>query len=90
MLIDVPEVLRDIVEKYGAHPSHEGADSLIKELKDDIDKYARSFKELSDPYWEENYKGTIYYKDYKTERKEYLDKLKETPTSKPLKEKIKV
>ena len=90
MLIDVPEVLRDIVEKYGAHPSHEGADSLIKELKDDIDKYARSFKELSDPYWEENYKGTIYYKDYKTERKEYLDKLKETPASKPLKEKIKV
>ena len=30
MLIDVPEVLRDVVEKYGARPSHEGADlSLI-------------------------------------------------------------
>jgi hypothetical protein len=90
MLIDVPEVLRDVVEKYGARPSHEGADSLVKDLKEDIDKYSQAFKDLSDPYWEENYKGTIYYKDYKTERKEYLEKLKETPVPKSHKEKAKV
>ena len=77
MLIDVPEVLREVVEKYGARPSHEGAETLITTLKDEIDRYAQAFKELTDPIWETENKGTVYYKDYKTERKEYLRKLEE-------------
>ncbi|MGQ9746390.1 MAG: radical SAM protein [Candidatus Caldatribacteriaceae bacterium] len=77
MLIDVPEVLREVVEKYNARPSHEGADSLVTDLKEQVDQYAQNFKKLADEIWERDYKGTIYYKDYKTERQEYLRKLGE-------------
>ncbi|MCX6090563.1 MAG: radical SAM protein [Candidatus Atribacteria bacterium] len=87
MLIDVPESLRQAVEKYGARPSHEGADTIIHELKDDIDKYSAAYKKLADDFWENNYKGTIYYKDYRTERKEYIDNLQEKVEKKETQEK---
>ena len=90
MLIDVPEVLREVVEKYGARPSHEGAETLITTLKDEIDRYAQAFKELTDPIWETEYKGTVYYKDYKTERKEYLRKLEEEANANREKTKVEV
>ncbi len=77
MLIDVPETLREVVEKYGARPSHDGADSITTSLKQEVDTYAQAFKELADEIWERDYKGTIYYKDYKAERVEYIQKLQE-------------
>ncbi|MCX7729763.1 MAG: SPASM domain-containing protein [Candidatus Caldatribacterium sp.] len=90
MLIDVPEVLREVVEKYGARPSHEGAESLITTLKDEVDAYAQAFKKLADEIWERDYKGTIYYKDYKSERQEYLRKLQEEAEKHRKKEEIRV
>jgi len=90
MLIDVPEVLREVVEKYGARPSHEGAESLITTLKDEVDAYAQAFKKLADEIWERDYKGTIYYKDYKSERQEYLRKLQEEAEKNRKKEEVRV
>ncbi|HSV32119.1 MAG TPA: SPASM domain-containing protein, partial [Atribacteraceae bacterium] len=93
MLIDVPETLQEVVRKYGARPSHDGADSLLTTMKDGVEEYSRSFKKLADEIWEKEYKGTVYYKDYKTERQNYIEKLHQGDTAKkhrPKAEKVEV
>jgi MoaA/NifB/PqqE/SkfB family radical SAM enzyme len=40
MLIDNPEVLREVVKETGARPTHPGAESLITDLVPEMDKYA--------------------------------------------------
>ena len=56
MLIDEPEVLRDCVAKYHAYPTHPGAETLVTELKGEIDDYARSYRAIADEVWEDEYK----------------------------------
>ena len=51
MIIDVPEVLRDVVTVCGAHPTHAGAEAVIEEFAAEIDGYAESYKEMADPEW---------------------------------------
>ena len=53
MIIDVPEVLREVVAVCGAHPTHIGADAVIHELARDMDRYSESYHELADRKWEE-------------------------------------
>ncbi|SDX64105.1 Radical SAM superfamily enzyme, MoaA/NifB/PqqE/SkfB family [Acetomicrobium thermoterrenum DSM 13490] len=53
LIIDHPAVLRELVIKYGAHPTHPGADKLLDELASGLDEYARRMKEIYDPIWEE-------------------------------------
>lgn len=53
MIIDVPEVLREVVTVCGAHPTHQGADAVIKELAQDLDNYSKSYRDMADPEWEE-------------------------------------
>lgn len=55
MLIDEPSVLRDAVAKYHACPTHAGAETLITDLKDDIDEYARCYRAIADEVWERDY-----------------------------------
>lgn len=51
MIIDVPEVLRDVVTVCGAHPTHAGAEAVIEEFAAEIDGYAESYREIADPEW---------------------------------------
>ena len=53
MIIDVPEVLREVVTVCGAHPTHLGADAVIHELASELDTYSESYHELADRKWEE-------------------------------------
>ena len=44
-MIDNPEVLREVVEKCGARPTHPGAESLVTTLAPEMDDYARRMRE---------------------------------------------
>lgn len=44
MLIDNPEVLREVVNEAGAHPTHPGAESLVTTLAPSIDDYAQRMR----------------------------------------------
>lgn len=57
MIIDVPEVLREVVTICGAHPTHHGAEAIIGELASEMDRYAESYRRMVEPKWEEQ-KGT--------------------------------
>lgn len=53
MIIDNPEVLRRLVEEFGARPSHEGAETVIKDpaIVEHLDRYAARLHEITDPQW---------------------------------------
>jgi MoaA/NifB/PqqE/SkfB family radical SAM enzyme len=55
MLIDHPAVLRALVTRFGAKPTHSGADALLDELKDDLDRYASEYRKLADEEWHREY-----------------------------------
>ncbi|MCL4378352.1 MAG: radical SAM protein [Actinobacteria bacterium] len=54
-IIDNPQVLRDIVAETGAHPTHEGAETIITTLAKNLDDYAESWKCHADKAWETEY-----------------------------------
>lgn len=56
-LIDNPQVLRDIVKKYGAKPSYPGGDAVITdpEVTKFLDNYAKEYKKIVDPVWEKEF-----------------------------------
>lgn len=58
MIIDVPEVLREVVSVSGAHPTHEGAEAIIETLAPQIDEYAESYCEKANQAWLE-YNDTL-------------------------------
>lgn len=45
MLIDNPEILREVVEETGARPTHPGAESLVTTLAPAVDEYASQLRE---------------------------------------------
>jgi MoaA/NifB/PqqE/SkfB family radical SAM enzyme len=51
MIIDIPEILREVVDVCGACPTHEGADVVINEFASEIDRYSESYRELADAQW---------------------------------------
>lgn len=55
-IIDHPDILREAIEKHGAYATHEGAESIVTELKEGLDKYAEGMEEITDPVWENEYK----------------------------------
>ncbi len=56
MIIDVPEVLREVVSSCGAAPTHEGAEAVIDDWAGSLDDYSESYRELADTLWRD-YKG---------------------------------
>jgi MoaA/NifB/PqqE/SkfB family radical SAM enzyme len=53
-IIDNPWALREIVRLSGAHPTHEGADTVLGgEIGEFLDRRAAEWKRISDPIWEE-------------------------------------
>lgn len=62
MLIDRPSVFRKYAEKYGARPTHPGAETLIEDLADGLDEKARRWKEVADRCWREgDFEGLYSY-----------------------------
>jgi MoaA/NifB/PqqE/SkfB family radical SAM enzyme len=51
MIIDNPEVLREVVIEGNAYPTHDGAETIIKELSGELDKYAVEYGQLADQEW---------------------------------------
>ena len=53
MIIDLPEVLRDVVSQHHARPTHPGAEAVINDLSEDLDAYAGKYAEMADKTWGE-------------------------------------
>ncbi len=59
MIIDNPNILRNVVKKCNAKPTHHGADSVINDTKiiKHLDEYSKKMAELTEPIWEKEYKS---------------------------------
>jgi len=53
MVIDHPHILRDVVGRSGAHPTHPNAEAILTQFADDLDRYARDYGKLADDLWSE-------------------------------------
>jgi MoaA/NifB/PqqE/SkfB family radical SAM enzyme len=53
LILDHPRLLREVVKETGALPTHPGAETLLTQLSDDMEKYASAFGKLADVLWEE-------------------------------------
>ncbi len=53
MIIDLPEVLRDVVTGCGARPTHDGAEAVIQEFASEIDEYSDEYRVIADAKWRE-------------------------------------
>ncbi|HVP56980.1 MAG TPA: radical SAM protein, partial [bacterium] len=51
LIIDHPALLRELVARYGARPTHPGAEAVLGELSDALDKYAAHYGCLADREW---------------------------------------
>lgn len=56
MLIDHPENGREFFESEGAYPTHAGAEEIFTGLAGQMDQYARSYGEIADQVWEEEFR----------------------------------
>lgn len=56
MLIDQPEVGRDVFSTEGAYATHDGAEEIFTGLASDMDEYSAAYGEIADPAWEEEFK----------------------------------
>lgn len=55
-IIDHPRVLRTLVHRYGAQPTHPGAEHVITTLEKDLDRYSQGMAQLYSPaLWEDEY-----------------------------------
>ena len=52
MLIDHPQVSRELYQKCDIYPTHEGAESLFFNLAEGLDKYAKGVKNIYRKVWE--------------------------------------
>jgi len=55
MLIDHPEVGRELFGSEGAYATHEGAAEIFTELSPALDAYAERYGEIADPAWEREF-----------------------------------
>jgi hypothetical protein len=53
MIIDNPEVMRRVMKKSGARPTHPGAETIIEDPKITkfLDRYSERMHELTDEAW---------------------------------------
>ena len=55
MIIDHPEVLREICKECRPYPTHENAETILTECREHLDKYSKEYEKLSKPFWEKVY-----------------------------------
>jgi hypothetical protein len=58
MLIDHPEVGRELFATAGAYPTHDGAAALFTDLAPQMDAYSAEYAEIAEPAWEREFIGT--------------------------------
>ncbi len=58
MLIDHPEVGRELFASDGAYPTHAGAAEIFTDLSGPLDDYAGRYAEIADRAWEKEFCGT--------------------------------
>jgi len=51
IIIDHPHILRQLVRQYGAKPTHPGAEGVLDELSEELDRYAHEYGNLADFEW---------------------------------------
>lgn len=59
MIIDHPHILRQVVGECQAYPTHIGAESLLSELFEDLDRYARDYGRMADELWRREEKAVF-------------------------------
>lgn len=59
MLIDHPEVGREIFASQGVYPTHRGAEEIFTGLWAEMDDYAGRYAEIADPAWEKEFGGGV-------------------------------
>ena len=64
-IIDHPKVLRTLVRRYGARPTHAGAESVLTgEVAEHLDRYAEELENIYDPVWAEEYRWAARLHSY--------------------------
>jgi len=53
MIIDHPEEYRELCSMPGVYFTHEGADNIVKEFHEEIDRYALEYGAIADRVWNE-------------------------------------
>ncbi len=56
MLIDHPEVGREMFSSRGVYPTHRGAEEIFTGLSQDMDGYARCYAGIADPAWDKEFR----------------------------------
>lgn len=76
MILDHPDVLREVVTKFGARPCHGGLGNLLSgEIPRALDEYAQEIKQIYDPLWEKREKGKYLKSLEKEDKKEWLERM---------------
>ncbi len=56
MLIDHPDVGRELFASEGAYPTHAGAEDIFTCMAEKMDEYSDAYAKVADPAWEEEFK----------------------------------
>lgn len=57
-IIDKPQILREVVKKFGAYPTHKGAETILKgEIAKFLDEYSRKLEAYTRPEFEKMKQG---------------------------------
>lgn len=64
MMIDNPNVIREVVKETGAYPTHPSASKMVEdpEFMKQLDELAAGFKPVAEKAWQDDFKGTGNYK----------------------------
>ncbi len=54
-IIDYPQMMRRFIHDAGAHPTHQGAESLITKLAPELDSYSQGVADIYNEVWQEEY-----------------------------------
>jgi MoaA/NifB/PqqE/SkfB family radical SAM enzyme len=57
MIIDNPEIMREIIAKTNPRFTHPGAEEIYTERAKDLEAYARRFADYIEPVWEKEYQS---------------------------------
>ena len=55
MIIDNPSIYRKIVEKVKPYFTHQGAEKIFTQMKEDLDAYAARYGTYADRIWSDEY-----------------------------------
>jgi len=57
MILDHPDVYREVSAYEGVYFTHDGANQVVKELAPELDRFAESYGKIADEVWEKEYKN---------------------------------